>query len=102
MIPSILSNKNNFQKLDYSAGVLPVTHVDATKDQLPTTFNFKRLNGVAQGAYVHYNPVKMNGLPIGVQVVGKRLEEEKVLGAMEKIESLLEKRGEKYELLEVD
>jgi len=44
----------------------------------------------------------MNGLPIGVQVVGKRLEEEKVLGAMEKIESLLEKRGEKYELLEVD
>lgn len=51
---------------------------------------------------MHYNATKMHGLPIGVQVVGKRLEEEKVLGAMERIERLLEARGQKYELLELD
>ena len=72
------------------------------KDQLPAGFNIKKLNGVARGAYIHYDATKMAGLPVGVQVVGKRLEEEKVLGAMERIEGLLEKRGEKYELLEVD
>ena len=82
--------------------MLPVTKVDPLKDQLPLNFNFKRLNGVAKGAYVHYDSTKMAGLPVGVQVVGRRLEEEKVLGAMERIESLLEAKGKKYELLEVE
>ncbi|KAK6338919.1 hypothetical protein TWF696_009720 [Orbilia brochopaga] len=91
-----------FNLLDYSAGVLPVTKVDPAKDQLPASFNLKKLNGIAQGALVHYDAKKMAGLPVGVQVVGRRLEEEKVLGAMEKIEGLLEAKGEKYELLEVD
>ncbi len=88
--------------MDYSAGVLPITKVDPLKDQLPSTFNIKKLNGVAYGAYVHYNATKMAGLPVGVQVVGRRLEEEKVLGVMDRIEGLLERKGEKYELLEVD
>ncbi|RVD86816.1 uncharacterized protein DFL_005073 [Arthrobotrys flagrans] len=91
-----------FNLLDYSAGVLPVTKVDAAKDALPATFNIKKLNKIARGAYVHYDAEKMAGLPVGVQIVGKRLDEEKVLGVMERVEALLEKKGEKYELLEVD
>ncbi|KAF3939802.1 Acetamidase [Dactylella cylindrospora] len=88
--------------LDYSAGVLPITKVDPAKDQLPKDFDFQKLNGIAKGAYVHYDADKMAGLPVGVQVIGRRLEEEKVLGSMARIERLLEKKGLKYELLEVD
>lgn len=71
-------------------------------DVLPASFNFKKLNGVAKGAYKHYNAIKMEGLPVAVQVVGQRLEEEKVLAVMERIEDALEKNGQKYQLLEVE
>jgi len=67
---------------------------------LPTSFNIKRLNGVAYGAYRHYDAVAMHGLPVAVQVVGKRLEEEKVLAVMQRIEDAL--GDDKYELLEID
>ncbi|KAJ3510480.1 hypothetical protein NM208_g15524 [Fusarium decemcellulare] len=78
-----------FNLLDYSAGVLPVTHVDKAKDQLPTEFNLKSLNGIARGAYKLYDADAMHGLPVGVQVVGRRLEEEKVLAIMKRIEDAL-------------
>jgi Asp-tRNA(Asn)/Glu-tRNA(Gln) amidotransferase A subunit family amidase len=44
----------------------------------------------------------MAGLPVGVQVVGRRLQEEKVLAIMERCEDALDKHGGRYELLEVD
>jgi Asp-tRNA(Asn)/Glu-tRNA(Gln) amidotransferase A subunit family amidase len=50
---------------------------------------------------MYYDAIKMEGLPVGVQVVGRRLEEEKVLVCMERCEDALEKSGGKYELLEV-
>lgn len=89
-------------QLDYTAGIIPVTHVDPIKDALPSTFNLKKLNGVAQGAYKDYDAVKMAGLPVAVQVVGRRLEEEKVLAVMQKVEDALDKHGGRYQLLEVD
>jgi Asp-tRNA(Asn)/Glu-tRNA(Gln) amidotransferase A subunit family amidase len=79
-----------------------VTHVDAALDALPSSFNFKKLNGVAKGAYKHYDAEKMAGLPVGVQVVGRRLEEEKVLAVMERIEDALDKHGGRYQLMEVE
>ena len=42
----------------------------------------------------------MHGLPVGVQVVGRRLEEEKVLAVMKMIEDAL--GDDKYDLLDVD
>ncbi|RFN52262.1 hypothetical protein FIE12Z_3473 [Fusarium flagelliforme] len=78
-----------FNLLDYTAGVLPVTHVDKSQDQLPKDFNFKSLNGVAQGAYKLYDATAMHGLPVGVQVIGRRLEEEKVLAIMKRVEDAL-------------
>lgn len=77
-----------------------MTHVDRILDQLPADFNIKKLNGVAQGAYKLYNANDMHGLPVGVQVVGRRLEEEKVLSLMKRIEDAL--GDDKYKLLEVD
>jgi Asp-tRNA(Asn)/Glu-tRNA(Gln) amidotransferase A subunit family amidase len=79
---------------------MPITHVDKSLDQLPADFNIKRLNGVAQGAYKLYNATEMHGLPVAVQVVGQRLEEEKVLAIMKRIEDAL--GDDKYELLDIE
>ena len=87
--------------LDYTCGIIPVTHVDPVKDALPLGFKLNRLDGVSRGAYKYYDAQKMAGLPVAVQVVGRRLEEEKVLAVMERIEKALEESGEKYELLQV-
>ncbi|KZT20926.1 amidase signature enzyme [Neolentinus lepideus HHB14362 ss-1] len=86
-----------FNMLDYSAGVLPVTHVDRELDILEKSF--RSTNVIERGAYKHYNAEKMHGLPIGVQIVGRRLEEEKVLEGMKIVETLLKKEGNAYELL---
>ena len=84
-------------QLDYAAGVLPVTHVDRNLDQLPADFAsseyFQSLSSVAKGAYSVYDAEKMHGLPLGVQVVGRRLEEEKVLEGMQVIETALRQQG---------
>jgi Asp-tRNA(Asn)/Glu-tRNA(Gln) amidotransferase A subunit family amidase len=75
--------------LDYAAGVMPITKVDKDMDALPDDFRRKDLNGIASAAYKLYDPEAMHGLPVGVQVVGRRLEEEKVLAGMERIEEAL-------------
>ena len=90
-----------FNLLDYCAGIIPVTHVDAQLDKLPVTFKLGKMNGLARGAYMHYDAQKMAGLPVAVQVVGRRLEEEKTLALMLRVEKALEDRGEKYQLLDV-
>ena len=77
-----------------------MTHVDKTRDQLPASFNIRELNGVAQGAYKFYDANAMHGLPVGVQVVGRRLEEEKVLALMQRVEDAL--GDDRFKLLEVD
>ena len=77
-------------------------HVDRVLDRLPATFQFRNLNGVAKGAYTHYDAEKMHGLPVAVQVVGRRLEEEKVLAVMQRVEDALDKTGGRYDLLEIE
>jgi len=62
----------------------------------------KDLNGVAKGAYQHYDADRMHGLPVAVQVVGQRLQEEKVLAIMERVEKALEQTGGKYDLMEIE
>ena len=93
--------------LDYTAGVIPVSHVDATRDALKAPYRSLLKssgcdNGIARGAWMHYDSVKMAGLPTAVQIVGRRLQEEKVLTYMDIVEKALEARGEKYTLLELD
>ncbi|KAJ6084591.1 Amidase [Penicillium sp. IBT 16267x] len=100
--------------LDYTAGVLPVGHVDAVRDALVAPYQtvLQRLgsnHAVARGAWKHYNSAKMAGLPTAVQVVGRRWQEEQVLGYMAVVENALEQyidphTGEsaKYSLLEID
>ncbi|KAH9862791.1 hypothetical protein J1614_010884 [Plenodomus biglobosus] len=91
-----------FNLLDYTAGIIPTTHVDPTKDSLPPTFSLKSLNAIARGAYKHYDARAMAGLPVAVQIVGRRLEEEKVLAVMQRVEEALVGEGRGYGLLEVE
>jgi hypothetical protein len=74
--------------------------VDKALDKLPPSFDAKKLNGVARGAYKHYDAERMHGLPVGVQVVGRRLEEEKVLAVMKRLEDAL--GDDKYQLMSLD
>lgn len=90
-----------WQQLDYTCGVIPVSHVDKTMDQLPKSFHLRTLNGISRGAYSHYDAEKMHGLPVAIQVVGQRLQEEKVLAVMERVEVALSEIGGKYTLLEI-
>jgi Asp-tRNA(Asn)/Glu-tRNA(Gln) amidotransferase A subunit family amidase len=55
---------------------------------------------VAQGAYKLYDATAMHGLPVAVQIVGQRLEEEKVLAVMQRVEDAL--GDEKYHLMDID
>ena len=79
-----------------------MTHVDKILDRLPATFRFQDLNGVAKGAYQHYDAESMHGLPVAVQIIGQRLQEEKVLAIMERVEEALESTGGNYEHLNID
>ncbi|KIW84689.1 hypothetical protein Z517_00077 [Fonsecaea pedrosoi CBS 271.37] len=86
--------------LDYSAGIIPVAKVDKEKDALPK--GFRPSNGIEKGAYQYYDSAKMAGLPIAVQIVGRRLTEEKVLGYMQVVTDALRDSGTVYEHLDVD
>lgn len=88
-----------FNMLDYTAGIVPVTTVDKSIDVLTSDWH-AQLNGakfgvleklIYQGKSPIYDPVKMHGLPVGVQIVGGRLEEEKVISIMKIIDDLLQK-----------
>ncbi len=86
-------------QLDYSAGVMPVTHVDKELDGLNLK-EFKPRNVIERDMYKMYDATRMHGLPVGVQVAGKRLEEEKVLEGMKLINGILREAGKSYPLLE--
>jgi hypothetical protein len=97
VVQSLSAHVRTLWKLDYSAGVLPITHVERSLDGLSPEFKAK--NAIEAGAYEMYDADAMHSLPIGVQVIGQRLQEEKVLEGMKIIEMLLSTEGKGYELL---
>ena len=91
--------------LNLPVGVVPVTHVRPT-DVATVEWTSARVggghgspilerllygwadrNGHGWGGY--YNPVKMSGIPVGVQVVGRPWEEEKVVEMMKVVDHAL-------------
>ncbi|WVQ77023.1 hypothetical protein IAR50_006702 [Cryptococcus sp. DSM 104548] len=88
-----------FNVVDSTVGVLPVTRVDKDLDVLPTNWlegstgssSLEHRTYIGKPGEVEpgYVPEKMHGLPVGVQVVGKAWEEEKVLKVMKLIEGLV-------------
>ena len=88
---------------DSPVGVVPVTRVDPARDFLtPEWTNDKESlehgspileNMLYKGEKAIYNAEKMAGLPVGVQIIGRRWEEEKVVEMMKVVDAALGKRG---------
>lgn len=67
--------------------MFPVTTVDASKDVKDQTY--KPVNEQDRFVYELYDPDVFDGAPVGLQLIGRRLQEEKVLAALELIEKAL-------------
>ena len=76
---------------------MPVTFVDKSVDSLPRDFtsslDYARMNDISRALHELYDADAMNGLPIGIQVIGRRLEEEKVLAGMSVVKEALAAAG---------
>lgn len=78
--------------LDYTALVIPGGKVDRMVDlskEDPKVAGYQPRNDQDRWNWHLYDPDAMHGLPVGIQIVGRQLEEEKVLGAAKVIESVL-------------
>jgi amidase len=87
-----------FNILDYPCGVIPVTKVDPDLDKisdLDAWIREKLPSNYKDGflwqkiCYSFYDSKKMAGLPVGIQVAGKRFNDEKVLEFMKYIDGLI-------------
>lgn len=101
MLASLSGSTLTYNLIDAPSGVVPVTVVNPETDKLTEEW----LNGPGRGSamlenelYVKpfkggeeplYDPVAMKGIPIGVQIVGKSWEEEKVLAMMKVLDNAL-------------
>jgi len=91
-----------YNLLDYPVGSIPVTRVDPERDALPNdwltttagnTPSSKEINKLLYGGKWGYNADTMKGLPVGIQLVGKRWEDEKVVEMMKVVDAALGERG---------
>ncbi|KAI0746876.1 amidase signature enzyme [Daedaleopsis nitida] len=89
-----------YNVLDYSAGVLPVGRVDRTRDSYAPDFRsearYRAMNDVARAVHGLYDAESMHGMPLAVQLVGRRFEEEKVLAGMHVVQHALWACGKSY------
>lgn len=72
--------------LDYPAITLPVDQVRADRDELPRDPYVPR-NELDEWNWSLYDAGKLDGYPVNLQIIGKKFEEEKVLGAATAIEN---------------
>lgn len=73
--------------LDYPALSFPAGHVEASQD--PSVPGYEPRNEYDAWNWKLYDPETMDGHPIGLQIVGRRFEEEKVLGVAAVIDKLV-------------
>lgn len=77
--------------LDYPALTFPVDQVRADRDQLPAEPYTPR-NPVDEWNWNLYDAENVDGYPVNLQIIGKKLEEEKVLGAATVVEKIWKSR----------
>ncbi|QYS95360.1 Amidase [Trichoderma simmonsii] len=73
--------------LDYSSVAFPVTYVDKNVDVVDD--GYVAANPADQQVFESYDPEIHDGSPVGLQVVGRRLQEEKTLALAKVITDLL-------------
>lgn len=75
--------------LDYTALAFPFGICMKERDF--TDPSYQPRNELDSWNWSQYDPVSMNGHPVGLQIVGRRFEEEKVLGAVQQLNTLINK-----------
>ncbi|KAK3398744.1 amidase signature domain-containing protein [Sordaria brevicollis] len=73
--------------LNYSAAVIPVTKADKGLDGVDGTY--KPVNEVDRANWESYDPEIYHGAPVGVQIVARKFEEEKVLAIAKLVHAAL-------------
>ena len=88
-----------YNVVDSPVGVVPVTRVDAARDALTDEWRAapgngsKLLEDALYGPNGAYDPQAMEGLPVGVQIIGEAWGEEKTLAIMHVVDAALGPRG---------
>lgn len=88
-----------YNVVDSPVGVVPVTRVDATRDGLSDEWRAapgngsKLLESALYGPNGAYDAKAMEGLPVGVQIIGEAWGEEKLLAIMHVVDAALGPRG---------
>jgi len=85
-----------YNVIDSPVGVVPVTRVEPTTDALPADFvvgagdtSTILEKEMYAGPKPAYDAAAMVGIPVGVQIVGKKWEDEKVLQMMKVVDDAL-------------
>ncbi|KAF9883633.1 hypothetical protein FE257_003105 [Aspergillus nanangensis] len=73
--------------LDYSAMAFPVTTISKETD--PAELNYAPRNAMDEWNWKLYDPERMDRHPVGLQIIARKMEEEKVLGAAKVFEDIL-------------
>lgn len=72
-----------------------MSYLDATIDSHPPQYRqsdaYQGMNDIARAVHDVYDAKKMDGVPLAVQIVGGRMQEEQVLAGMAVIEHALGK-----------
>lgn len=76
-----------YNALDYSAGVVPVTRAD--KDIDVKELDYEPRNSVDEHTYNDYDPAEVHGGAVSIQIVGRRLQEEKVIKMMRVVSKVI-------------
>jgi amidase len=74
---------------DFASCTFPVTFADKTLDKARDMKAFHQLSGIDGRIQADYDPDFYHGAPVALQIVGRRLEEEKVLEMCEVIDGCL-------------
>ncbi len=92
-----------YNVVDSPVGSIPVTRVDPSLDGITPEWSDPKIGTghgsplvegfLYKGKKAFYDAEKMAGLPVGVQIVGKQWEEEKVIEMMKVVDNALGKRG---------
>jgi len=77
-------------RVDPKLDVLPEDWLATTRSNTPSPKEFDRL---LYGKRWGYDADAMEGLPVGIQLVGKRWEDEKVVEMMKVVDAALGERG---------
>ncbi|KAI0646387.1 amidase signature enzyme [Trametes meyenii] len=89
-----------YNVLDCTAGAMPVSYVDKACDSYGPDYRkearYLHMSDIARAVHDLYDARTMHGMPVGVQVVGRRFEEEKVIAGMKAIEHAMWKSGKGF------